>query len=133
MKNSKFAPLLAAFVSLPLLLCPLPALADGQSGLTGNWARDDGTVRMRIGPCGADLCAVNTWVKASDSKERVGDKLILMLAPISPSEFQGQAHDVRRQMTYKITLALQGSGLSTTACVLYGIICKSVGWTRDSD
>jgi uncharacterized protein (DUF2147 family) len=116
-------------VMLPLVFCALAARASGQ-GLTGNWARDDGTVRMEILPCGGDYCATNTWVKDPNGDEKVGDKLILKLQPASGSVLQGQAYDVRRKATYKMTITLQGASMQTNGCVLLGIVCKSAGWTR---
>lgn len=107
------------------------ALADGSPELTGNWARDDGTTRMEISSCGAEFCAVNTWVKDPNGKEKVGDKLILTLKPVSSSELQGQAYDVRRQAHYKMTITFEGgTAMQTSGCVLLGIICKNADWTR---
>jgi uncharacterized protein (DUF2147 family) len=108
----------------------LPAGAAPENGLAGNWARDDGSVQMVIAPCGGALCATNTAVKDPSGAERVGDRLVLKLTPLSSSAFQGQAYDVRRQRTYKMTITVQGTTLRTTACVLLGIVCKSADWTR---
>jgi uncharacterized protein (DUF2147 family) len=108
----------------------LPAGAAPENGLTGNWARDDGEVQMVIAPCGGALCATNTAVKDPSGEQRVGDRLVLKLNSLSSSVFQGQAYDVRRQRTYKITITVQGPTLRTTACVLLGIVCKSADWTR---
>jgi uncharacterized protein (DUF2147 family) len=112
-----------------LALLPGPALA-ADSGLTGNWVRDNGTVKMEVSQCGNDLCAVNTWVKRPKGSEKVGDKIILSLRPVSSSEFQGRAYDVRRQMTYGVTVTLEGTSMETSGCVLFGIICRSTGWKR---
>ena len=111
------------------IACLLPAGAD-ENGLSGNWARNDGATRMVIAPCGGAFCATNDWVKDPGGKEKVGDRLVLKLKPVSSSVFQGQAYDVRRQMTYKITLTLQGKAMRTSGCVLLGIICKNADWTR---
>ncbi len=108
----------------------LPAGAAPENGLTGNWARDDGVVQMVIAPCGGALCATNTEVKDPSGEQRVGDRLVLKLTPLSSSVFQGQAYDVRRQKTYKMTLTVQGTTLHVTGCVLLGIVCKGADWTR---
>ena len=112
-----------------LALLPGPALAT-DSGLTGNWVRDNGTVKMAVSQCGDELCAVNTWVKRPKGSEKVGDRIILSLQPVSSSEFQGRAYDVRRQMTYRVTVTLEGASMETSGCVLFGIICRSAGWKR---
>lgn len=115
---------------LAILLSMPVAFAGANSGLTGNWARDDGTTRISIQPCGSNLCAVNTWVKDPNGDEKVGDKLVLTLQPEADSKLQGQAHDVRRQTNYKMTITLNGNTMQTSGCVLLGVVCKSVGWTR---
>src|ERR1700709_410470 len=84
------------------ILNPLAANA-GNAALVGNWARDDGSTRIKIVTCGANLCATNTWVKDPAGKERVGDELILMLTPVSDSELSGQGYDVRRKMKFRMT------------------------------
>jgi uncharacterized protein (DUF2147 family) len=108
----------------------MPGLAGAGPDFTGNWLRDNGTVRMAVTRCGSNFCAVNTWVKRPNGNEKVGDKIILTVTPLGPNELQGQAYDVRRQKTYRITLSLNGNRLETSGCVLLGIVCKSVGWKR---
>lgn len=115
---------------LAFLLAMPVAFGDAVSGLTGNWARDDGAVRTRIAPCGSNLCAVNTWVKDPNGSEKIGDRLVMTLQPESGSKLQGEAYDVRRQAHYKMTITLDGKTMQTSGCVLLGIVCKSVGWTR---
>jgi len=116
-----------------LLMVPLTAGATGASGmqqLNGNWARDDGSTRIEIAPCGADYCAVNTWVKNPNGKEHVGDRLILTLQPASDAVLKGQAYDVRRKLHFSMTITLQAASMHTSGCVLLGIVCKNASWTR---
>jgi len=123
-------PVLGAIGGLVLAsLFAMPAQA-AANALTGYWARDDGSVRMAIVPCGTAYCATNTWVKDPNGAEHVGDRLVLSLDPISATVFQGEAYDVRRQAHYKMTITVQGGTLRTTGCVLLGILCKNAGWTR---
>lgn len=116
---------------LAILLTNMPvAFAGANSDAVGNWSRDDGTTRISISPCGSDLCAVNTWVRDPNGKEKVGDKLVLTMQPSAGPKLQGQAYDVRRQAHYKMTITLSGNTMQTSGCVLLGLVCKSVGWTR---
>jgi len=119
-----------SFSVASLMLGGLPALAAGNDGLTGQWARDDGGTRIEIVVCGQEFCATNIWVKDPGGKERVGDKLILSLEPVSNSVLKGQAYDVRRKIDFKIAITLQQTSMSTTGCVFFGIICRSAEWTR---
>ncbi len=114
-----------------LALTPgLAAAAGPDPDPAGNWLRANRTVRMTVTHCGSHLCAVNTWVKRPDGPEHAGDQLILDIKPISGTELQGTAYDVRRQLTYRMTVKLQGNSMVTSGCVLLGIICKSTSWTR---
>ena len=79
-------------------------------GWTAIGARDDGATRITISECGSAFCAVNTWVGDPNGKEKVGDKLVLNVTPTSSTEFQGQGYDVRRQMTFKMTITVQATG-----------------------
>ena len=120
----------SSLVGLLFAACAAPAFADGMQDLTGGWARDDGTVKINIAPCGSNYCAVNTFVTISDTKEHVGDKLILTLKSDSLSEFKGEAYDVRRQKSYAVTITLQGKAMNISGCILAGILCKSAGYTQ---
>jgi uncharacterized protein (DUF2147 family) len=106
----------------------MAAAAGTNPPLTGNWARDDGTARIAITPCGANFCAVNTWVQNPAGKERVGDELILAPAAQGPMKFQ--AYDVRRKLHFSMTITLTGNAMRTSGCVFLGLVCKSAGWTR---
>jgi len=119
---------------LMLTAIPAPLLASSAAAtqLTGNWTRDDGAVRIKIAPCGANLCAVNTWVKNPNGKEHVGDELILTLQPVSDSVLKGQAYDVRRKMQFNMTITVQSASMRTSGCVVLGIVCKSVDWSRQN-
>ena len=96
----------------------------------GNWLRANRTVRIAVTQCGDKFCAINTWVKRPEGREKKGDELILDMKRISATKFQGKAYDVRRQMTYGMTVTFQGDSMVTSGCVLFGVICKSTGWTR---
>jgi uncharacterized protein (DUF2147 family) len=98
--------------------------------LTGGWARDDGAARIIITPCGANLCAVNTWVEDPNGREKIGDELVLTLQPAAGGRLKGDAYDVRRKLTFTMTITLSGAAMHTSGCVFLGLICKSAGWTR---
>lgn len=77
------------------------------------------------------MCAVNTWVaKPGANGENVGDVLVMTLAPEAENKLAGQAYDRQRKMSYDMTLKLSGTHMTTTGCVLSGIICRSVSWNR---
>ncbi|WHA41912.1 DUF2147 domain-containing protein [Agrobacterium larrymoorei] len=98
--------------------------------INGQWARGDGNAKVQIAPCGSDTCAINTWIKPGTPKEKTGDKLVMSIKPTSDGEYSGTAFDPQRDLTYKLTVSVKGDSMTTKGCVLAGIVCKGVSWTR---
>jgi Uncharacterized protein conserved in bacteria len=96
----------------------------------GNWSRDDGQARVRMAPCGKSLCATNIWIRDAASSEKVGDRLVMDLKPSGAASWNGTAYDPQRKLTYSMTMTFTSGKLQTRGCVLGGMICRNVGWTR---
>ena len=122
-KPSKTLPVLL-LLSLAL---PLPALA-AAADPSGVWLRDDGNARVRIAPCGSDICATNLWIKDTSSGEAVGDKLVMTLKPEADGTLSGTAFDAKRDRSYGMTVTVRPDGLSTRGCIAK-VLCKTVTWT----
>ena len=120
---SKTAP---AILLLSLAL-PLPAFANSPDP-SGVWLRDDGNARVRIAPCGSDICATNLWIKDTSGGEAVGDKLVMTLKPDGANTLSGTAFDAKRDRSYAMTLTVKPDGLSTRGCIA-AVLCKTVTWT----
>jgi uncharacterized protein (DUF2147 family) len=105
---------------------PLARAAD----IDGNWARGDGKAKVKIAKCGADICATNTWIRPGTPNEKAGDVLVMKVQKISDNRYSGSAFDPQRDMRYKITLDVSGDNMTSTGCVLGGLVCRGVGWTR---
>ncbi|WP_244484174.1 MULTISPECIES: DUF2147 domain-containing protein [unclassified Rhizobium] len=117
------------------LLWAIPLLFVSEAGsaaadITGNWARGDGNARVRIAPCGSDICAVNTWIKPGTPKEKEGDKLVMSIMQDADGTYAGTAFDPQRDLTYKLTVKIDGDRMTTRGCVVAGLICKGIDWTR---
>ncbi|WP_179612595.1 DUF2147 domain-containing protein [Rhizobium leguminosarum] len=116
--------------------CALPLIVVGASipaeasDISGNWARGDGNARVRIARCGTDICAVNTWIKPGTPKEKEGDKLVMSIKEDSEGSYSGTAFDPQRDLSYKLTVKVDGDRMTTKGCVIAGLICKGVDWTR---
>ena len=126
-----------AFVALAATLVgsfagPATALASNDPSPFGLWARGDGKAKVRVERCGADLCAINTWIREGTRHEKAGDKLIMSVKPDEPGHWSGTAFDPQRDMTYRMTLEVGGRAMVTHGCVLAGIVCKEMDWTRIS-
>jgi uncharacterized protein (DUF2147 family) len=120
-------------IAFALLIAALPAFAQAATDFgdaLGNWSRDDGNAKVRLAPCGAALCATNTWIRDPASSEKVGDRLEMKLQPSGSNAWKGTAYDPQRKATYGMTMSLKGGKLYTRGCVLGGVLCRNVGWTR---
>lgn len=98
--------------------------------IEGQWARGDGNAKVRIAPCGNNICAVNTWIKPGTPREKAGDTLVMTIKPGSNGVYSGTAFDPQRDLTYRITVTVNGDEMSTRGCIVAGLICKGVDWTR---
>ncbi len=116
-------------LTIPVLvtLCAESALAQD---INGQWARGDGNAKVKIAPCGADLCAVNTWIKPGTPSEKQGDTLVMSIKPDDDGTYSGTAFDPQRDMRYKLTVTVSGNKMTTKGCVVAGLLCKGIDWTR---
>jgi uncharacterized protein (DUF2147 family) len=96
----------------------------------GNWARGDGKTRIHVASCGAEVCARNTWVRHGVSGEKVGDRLVLNVKPEGAGHWSGTAFDPRRNRTYTIGVRVAEKHMTTRGCLMGGIFCASMNWTR---
>lgn len=109
-----------------LLITPVAAGPD----TSGVWMRDDGNARVRMAPCGADICATNLWIKDTSGGEAVGDKLVMRMKPKGENTLAGEAYDAKRDLTYSMEIKVSPDTLDTRGCVVGGLICRNVSWSR---
>lgn len=107
----------------------MPALAEAESPM-GEWARGDGAAKVRIAPCGENICATNTWIKPGTKSEKTGDVLVMTISKDGQGTYKGSAFDPQRNMNFKLKLTVEGKSMTTRGCVLGGIVCKSVSWSK---
>lgn len=124
-------PRLGALVAASLVaLFPAASFAANDPSPFGLWARGDGKAKVKVERCGADLCATNTWVREGTKGEKAGDVLVMSVKPDDPAHWSGTAFDRQRDMTYRMTLNVGETSMTTEGCVLAGIVCKEMDWTR---
>jgi uncharacterized protein (DUF2147 family) len=126
-KETKSMKLVLTSLFLFAAVVPGSAFADDIDGL---WARGDGNAKVKIEPCGSDICAINTWIKPGTPREKAGDKLVMTIKKTSDDEYSGTAFDPQRDMTYKIFVMVNGDKMNTKGCVVAGLLCKGVDWAR---
>jgi uncharacterized protein (DUF2147 family) len=119
-----------AALAAALILASAPALAGDSASPLGDWARGDGIARVKIEPCGKNLCAINTWIKPGVTDEKVGDRLVLSLKP-DGARWAGEAFDPQRDLHFNMSFEVGGSSMRSQGCALGGLLCKSMAWTRE--
>jgi uncharacterized protein (DUF2147 family) len=120
---------IAGLIGLPTTLF-MASAASANSDITGVWARGDGKAQVRIEPCGEHFCATNIWVKDTARGEAVGDTLVMMVKPDGADRLAGKAYDRKRKLTYSMEIRVEPDQLKSRGCVLGGLACRSVAWTR---
>jgi uncharacterized protein (DUF2147 family) len=120
---------LTLVTSVAVLTATGQAYSSGQS-IHGTWMRDDGNARVRIAACGQSLCATNVWIGDTSGGEEVGDRLVMSVEPDARGRLSGTAFDPKRDLTYSIRIDLREANLVTRGCILGGLLCKSVDWSR---
>ena len=104
------------------------AAAQQPADPSGVWMRDDGNARVRIAPCGTNICATNLWIGDTSKGEEAGDRLVMSLTQKTADTLAGTAYDPKRNRTYSITVVVLGKSLVTRGCILGGILCRDVHW-----
>ncbi len=113
-----------------VLLAPLAGFAASDPSPFGLWARGDGNARVRIERCGSDLCAINTWIREGTKGEKAGDKLVMTVEPAGTGRWTGTAFDPQRDLSYRLTMTVGATSMTTRGCIVAGLLCKDMGWTR---
>ncbi len=121
---------IAWLIGLILLLSAGSAAAATGTSFFGRWARGDGRARIRIEPCGAAACAINTWIRPGTPHEKTGDRLNLNVKPVRPKEWTGEAFDPQRNLTYTVKITVADRHMMTKGCMLAGLFVKRISWTR---
>jgi uncharacterized protein (DUF2147 family) len=97
----------------------------------GEWMRSDGVAKVRIGPCGGAVCGAISWLKdPKNDPGKVGQRVFFDMKPSGENAWKGSAFNPEDGKTYSGKLTLSGDHLTSAGCVLGGLICKSMSWTR---
>jgi uncharacterized protein (DUF2147 family) len=123
---------MAAVLAALLMIGGSGASLASEAPLLGDFARGDGKTRIHVASCGAAICARNTWVRHGVSGEKVGDRLILRLKPAGAGHWTGNAFDPQRKQNYTMSVRAGDQHVTTKGCVMGGLVCESMNWTRIS-
>jgi uncharacterized protein (DUF2147 family) len=119
-------------LALPIA-APLPALAQDATGLWRSEATEEGTIEVKIAPCGPALCG--TILRARDLAgaeqpyPHSGKPMIWDMVADGPGQWSGgQIRDPRNGRTFASKIELAGNRLIVAGCVLG--ICQRQNWQR---
>jgi uncharacterized protein (DUF2147 family) len=97
----------------------------------GEWARDDGKAKVRLASCGGDaICGSISWLRDKNDPGKVGQQVFFDMKPSGDNAWAGRAFNPEDGKTYSGKMTMSGDHLVTAGCVLGGLICKSLNWTR---
>jgi len=113
---------------MALLLTMNPSLADE---IFGTWLRDNGAEQVKFEPCGDAVCGDIVWLKpGSGLNATVGKRLFFDMRPSGTHSWTGKAASSDTGSIYSGKMLIEGSTLSTSGCIVGGLICKSANWRR---
>ena len=116
------------FIVAALMAAAAPAIA---GELNGEWLNADGKAKVRFSNCGGAVCGTISWLKdPKDGSARIGQQVFFDMKPSGDNAWKGSAFNPDDGRTYSGKVSLSGDRLNTAGCVLGGLICKSVAWTR---
>ena len=98
--------------------------------LGGVWLRDNGASRVRVAPCGDSMCGTIIWLKDTKGEAKIGQRVFYNMKANGANAWTGNAFNPEDGKTYSGKMTLSGDTLTTSGCVLGGLICRSVSWSR---
>ena len=120
------APVVATAPAQPT---PAPATSTSQSATSpiGLWLTEEKEGKVRIEPCGPNLCGYSLDAKSNQN----GEQVLINMKPGKDSKWHGRIHDPNTGSNYDSTIALKGSGfLRVQGCAFGGMFCGGQTWSR---
>jgi uncharacterized protein (DUF2147 family) len=105
---------------------PVAAPRDPNSPV-GVWLTEEKEGKVRIEPCGANLCGYSVDAKSNAN----GEQVLINLRPGADHKWSGRIHDPNSGSTYDSTIAMKGTTqLRVQGCAFGGMFCGGQTWTR---
>ncbi|HTO65849.1 MAG TPA: DUF2147 domain-containing protein [Bradyrhizobium sp.] len=93
----------------------------------GVWLTEEKEGKVRIEPCGANLCGYSVDAKSNDNAEQV----LINMKPGKDQKWSGRILDPSTGSTYDSTIGLIGANaLRVQGCAFGGMFCGGQTWTR---
>jgi hypothetical protein len=116
----------SASTTQPRAAPPTPAAVRDPSSPIGVWLTEEKEGKVRIEPCGTNLCGY-----AVDAKTNLnGEEVLINMKPGKDLKWTGRIHDPDTGSNYDSTIALKGDTLRVQGCAFGGMFCGGQTWTR---
>ena len=124
------APAPSAVTTAALPPSSAPAASQDPNSPIGIWLTEEKEGKIRIEPCGANLCGYSIDAKTNQN----GEQILINMRPSDKSQekkWSGRIFDPNSGSTYDSTIALKGSNsLRVQGCAFGGMFCGGQTWTR---
>jgi uncharacterized protein (DUF2147 family) len=109
---------------------PAPPAPDPNSPV-GIWLTEEKEGKVRIEPCGDNLCGYSVDLKSNANAEQVLINMKPAKDPNKDQKWSGRIHDPNTGSNYDSTIALKGKDeLQVQGCAFGGMFCGGQTWTR---
>jgi uncharacterized protein (DUF2147 family) len=119
------APVVAAVPAQPTP--PPTSAASSVPSPLGLWLTEEKEGKVRIEPCGPNLCGYSVDAKSNQN----GEQVLINMKPDKDSKWHGRIHDPKSGSNYDSTIALKGADfLRVQGCAFGGMFCGGQTWSR---
>lgn len=138
MIRKQFAWALAALALLPSITQAQTRTITPPDAI-GTWSNPRGTVKVKTGNCGSNLCGWVVWAAPqaiADARESgvtrlVGTELLKNYHSTGSGQYQGRVYVPDMGRTFFSTIKQKdANSMRISGCILHGLICKSQDWHR---
>lgn len=109
------------------------ALADPIEGMWKTQPDDGSYAYVDIKPCGAKYCGkiARTFKPEGEYKsENLGKPIVIDMAPKGNGAYEGKVWRPSNDKIYVGKIALNGSKMALSGCVMGGLICAKQAWVK---
>ncbi|MFN3592594.1 MAG: DUF2147 domain-containing protein [Thermaurantiacus sp.] len=137
--RARLVPAIAVMtLALPQAAAP-PAMAQKQMTPTGVWQSPGGNTRLRIAPCGQQLCGQVAWASPQAKADAaraghdnlVGMQLFEQFSRTGPNTFEGRVFvpDLNRHFNGRLTMSGPRT-IEVRGCIAGRVGCRTDTWTK---
>jgi uncharacterized protein (DUF2147 family) len=106
---------------------PAPTTTKPTNSPLGVWLTEQKEGKIRIEPCGANLCGYSVDAKSNQNRTQI----LIDMKPDKDSKWSGRIFDPKSGSTYDSTIALKSSdSLRVQGCAFGGMFCGGQIWSR---